>query len=118
MYYFIYDIFLVRTIFGESIKAIYKHDRKDWVLSWPGQIVIAGSQTFWTAEVERGLRDNKLDKFLNKILLANVSFYNIFSTHIGNKKNTRKFLYQFQLSLVIFKSCLWSFTSKNKMINI
>ncbi|KAL0272752.1 UNVERIFIED_CONTAM: hypothetical protein PYX00_005610 [Menopon gallinae] len=38
-------------------------DRNEWVLSWPGQIVIAGSQTYWTANVEDGIRENRLDQY-------------------------------------------------------
>lgn len=53
---------------------IYKKDRKEWVLCWPGQIVIAGSQTYWTAGVEQGISTNTLPEFF-EILLENVSIY-------------------------------------------
>lgn len=29
--------------------------RTEWVLSWPGQVVIAGCQTFWTTEMSESL---------------------------------------------------------------
>ncbi|KXJ11002.1 Dynein heavy chain 1, axonemal [Exaiptasia diaphana] len=35
--------------------------RTDWVLQWPGQVVIAGCQTFWTKEVTQALIDGKLE---------------------------------------------------------
>lgn len=65
----------VRTIFGSAYSDIYDKSRGQWVLEWPGQIVIAGSQTFWTTGVENGISTNTLDKFLNEILLVNVSIY-------------------------------------------
>ncbi|XP_041836448.1 dynein heavy chain 1, axonemal isoform X2 [Melanotaenia boesemani] len=34
--------------------------RADWVLSWPGQVVIAGCQVFWTAEVSEALEQGDL----------------------------------------------------------
>lgn len=38
----------------------FKVDRTEWVLQWPGQIVIAGCQTFWTTEVSESLEDGNL----------------------------------------------------------
>ncbi|XP_048578532.1 dynein axonemal heavy chain 1-like isoform X2 [Nematostella vectensis] len=34
--------------------------RTEWVLQWPGQVVIAGCQTFWTREVTEALQENSL----------------------------------------------------------
>jgi dynein heavy chain len=40
------------NIVKESVEAYKNTPRKDWVIDWPGQIVLAGSQIYWTAEVE------------------------------------------------------------------
>ena len=58
----------VRTTIGESLEDIEIKDRTQWVLEWPGQIVIVGSQTTWTAGVENGLANNTLEKFYNGML--------------------------------------------------
>lgn len=34
--------------------------RAEWVLSWPGQVVIAGCQVFWTTEVSEALEQGDL----------------------------------------------------------
>ncbi|GLV39944.1 Dynein heavy chain at 36C [Carabus blaptoides fortunei] len=53
----------VRLTFGDSMADMAKKSRNEWVLQWPGQIVIAGCQTFWTAEVEKAILSSKLKEF-------------------------------------------------------
>lgn len=43
-------------------KTIFQVERTDWVLQWPGQIVIAGCQTYWTTEVSEALEEGNLDE--------------------------------------------------------
>ena len=55
-----YTVFQVRdvmrssliNIVKESVEAYKTAPRKEWVIDWPGQVVLAGSQIYWTAEVE------------------------------------------------------------------
>lgn len=38
--------------------------RTQWVLNWPGQVTIAGCQTYWTMEVAEALEANNLSNQL------------------------------------------------------
>lgn len=42
--------------------------RTDWVLKWPGQVVIAGCQTYWTSEVTEALENKCLKEGYQKLL--------------------------------------------------
>jgi len=42
--------------------------RTEWVLKWPGQLVIAGCQTYWTAEVSEALEQQDLEGYVPKLL--------------------------------------------------
>lgn len=66
----------MRTVLGESLQDIVGKPRTEWVLRWPGQVVIAGSQTVWTAGVEEGIRNDRLEHFLKNEMLTNVSVIN------------------------------------------
>ncbi|XP_020624937.1 dynein heavy chain 12, axonemal-like [Orbicella faveolata] len=52
------DVMLVsiRDIIERAVQAYATDDRKVWVLSWPGQIVICVSQIYWTQEVHEAIR--------------------------------------------------------------
>ncbi|KAK7127569.1 hypothetical protein R3I93_020220 [Phoxinus phoxinus] len=50
----------VRDNISRSLQAYVEHPRTEWVLSWPGQVVIAGCQTFWTQEVSESLEKGDL----------------------------------------------------------
>lgn len=45
----------VREFLRISIEAYPEMERPDWVLKWPGQVVIAGCQTYWSKEVEEAI---------------------------------------------------------------
>ena len=41
----------LREVMAEAVEAYPKTPRKEWVLNWPGQVVLASSTIHWTAEV-------------------------------------------------------------------
>jgi dynein heavy chain len=41
--------------------------RTIWSTQWPGQIVLAISQIFWTTEVETAIKKGKLKDYLQKL---------------------------------------------------
>ena len=72
-------VFMEDTVFIDGCCPVsaLQTQRTDWVLKWPGQVVIAGCQTFWTTEVSEALRagdiqgikvrlDNQVRKFQEK----------------------------------------------------
>ncbi|CAI8052368.1 Dynein heavy chain 1, axonemal [Geodia barretti] len=66
----------VERVMRDSLKAIIEEaledypqvPRTEWVLKWPGQVVIAGCQTFWTAEVSSTLQDGHLPDLYQNLL--------------------------------------------------
>uniref|UniRef100_A0A8C5TGG8 Dynein axonemal heavy chain 12 n=1 Tax=Malurus cyaneus samueli TaxID=2593467 RepID=A0A8C5TGG8_9PASS len=47
----------VRDVIARSRLAYLETERKQWVLEWPGQVVLCVSQMYWTSEVHEVLRD-------------------------------------------------------------
>ncbi|XP_071830856.1 dynein axonemal heavy chain 1-like isoform X2 [Apostichopus japonicus] len=54
----------LRKILGDALEEYPKTPRTEWVLNWPGQIVIAGCQAFWTKMVEDALNEKNLPELL------------------------------------------------------
>ena len=52
--------FSLRLVIQDSLKDYKVKAREKFVLSWPGQVVIAVCQTYWSAEVTEALLQNKL----------------------------------------------------------
>ncbi|XP_008850074.1 dynein heavy chain 1, axonemal [Nannospalax galili] len=50
----------VRDIIEKAIKVYPTIPRTQWVLNWPGQVTIAGCQTYWTMEVAKALEDGNI----------------------------------------------------------
>ncbi|XJO76015.1 hypothetical protein BDV3_006595 [Batrachochytrium dendrobatidis] len=46
----------VKKVIRDAIGTYSTQTRASWVLNWPGQAVLAGSQTFWTTEVTEALK--------------------------------------------------------------
>ncbi|XP_034961986.1 dynein axonemal heavy chain 1 isoform X2 [Zootoca vivipara] len=63
----------VRDNIERSIKVYPKTPRTTWVLDWPGQVTIAGCQTFWTKEVSEALEAGDLATRLFPQLSAQLS---------------------------------------------
>ena len=41
----------LREVTAKAVEAYRTTPREEWVLNWPGQVVLAGSGVHWTAEV-------------------------------------------------------------------
>lgn len=55
--------------------------RTQWVLSWPGQVTIAGCQTYWTMEVSQALETISLSTQLFPQLTQQVGVQRVTATH-------------------------------------
>ncbi|NXX96308.1 DYH1 protein, partial [Centropus bengalensis] len=63
----------VRDSIERSIGVYSETPRTEWVLQWPGQVVIAGCQIFWTKEVSEALEAGDLSTRLFPQLSAQLS---------------------------------------------
>lgn len=55
----------LRDIAEQSIGAYFTAVREEWILAWPGQIVLCASQVHWTSDVSESFADNSTEKYLN-----------------------------------------------------
>lgn len=53
----------LREVCQKATQAYSKIPRGEWVLQWPGQIVLAASQIHWTSEVTQVMNVQILTKF-------------------------------------------------------
>eukprot|EP01116_Phalansterium_solitarium_P017128 TRINITY_DN413_c0_g1_i5.p1 TRINITY_DN413_c0_g1~~TRINITY_DN413_c0_g1_i5.p1 ORF type:complete len:4163 (-),score=2181.62 TRINITY_DN413_c0_g1_i5:539-13027(-) len=60
----------VRSALKSGVEAYVTKPRTEWVLDWPGQVVLAGSQVFWTKGVETAITEGPagLKKFYEQQL--------------------------------------------------
>lgn len=49
-----------------ALGAYYKSERVNWVVNWPGMVVICVSSIIWTAEVEKCIQDRTMDAMAKK----------------------------------------------------
>ncbi|XP_054262356.1 dynein axonemal heavy chain 1-like [Macrosteles quadrilineatus] len=52
----------------KALNTIEHQERSRWVLEWPGQLVIAGCQTYWSAHVEEGIHTHTLEAYYQEML--------------------------------------------------
>ena len=57
----------IRNALEVGISTYNTMDRTDWVLANPAQIVLNGSQVFWTSEVEEAFDGNVLEQYAKKL---------------------------------------------------
>ncbi|XP_043666184.1 dynein axonemal heavy chain 1-like [Vespula pensylvanica] len=58
----------LREIIGEALQIVEETSRKEWVYMWPGQVVLCGGQTYWTAHVEDAIKRDALWTFYEVML--------------------------------------------------
>ncbi|XP_014255049.1 dynein heavy chain 3, axonemal isoform X1 [Cimex lectularius] len=56
----------LKDICQDAIKAYRISARTDWVISWPGMIVLCGSSVNWSYEVSHAIEHQKLTNYLEK----------------------------------------------------
>lgn len=54
----------LKDVIARSVIAYAHGTRKDWVLQWPGQVVICGDSIFWTADVSDSIQNGTLKDYL------------------------------------------------------
>ena len=56
----------INTIMGKSVASYAVTDRKQWVLEWPGQIILGCDQVYWSRETEEAITKNDLEGYYNQ----------------------------------------------------
>nr|XP_043909238.1 dynein axonemal heavy chain 3-like [Solea senegalensis] len=56
----------VRHVIHQGVIQYAELPRKEWVLKWPGQVVICASSIFWTSEVSEAIKSNSLHAYVEK----------------------------------------------------
>ena len=50
----------LRAQLSQALEAYSEPERPEWVLSWPGQLVIAGCQSVWSANTDHAIATGAL----------------------------------------------------------
>ncbi|XP_060831781.1 dynein axonemal heavy chain 1-like [Bombus pascuorum] len=58
----------IRNIIGAALLVVDEIPRKTWVYMWPGQVTLCCGQTYWTAQVENGIRSKTLSDYYHRLL--------------------------------------------------
>ena len=67
----------LQEVMSEAVTAYPQNPRTDWVLSWPGQVVLASSIIYWTKEVTQVGQEMILA--VNKVYDKSKLMYCVFS---------------------------------------
>ncbi|XP_052808511.1 dynein axonemal heavy chain 1-like isoform X3 [Mya arenaria] len=59
----------LRQIIKESLGDYEKTPRTEWVLKWPGQVVLAGCSTYWATGVTEALENKNIKDFFHNSIL-------------------------------------------------
>ncbi|CAG7651642.1 unnamed protein product [Allacma fusca] len=54
----------LRDVTLKAVQAYEKVPRAEWVLNWPGQVIICGDSIFWTKDVSDAIQDGTLRNYL------------------------------------------------------
>ncbi|CAH2307190.1 dynein heavy chain 3, axonemal [Pelobates cultripes] len=61
-----YMLSSMRQVIQDGVEGYVEVPRKQWVLQWPGQVVICVSSIYWTQEVSEAIGQGTLQPFLSK----------------------------------------------------
>ncbi|KAF6040218.1 hypothetical protein EB796_001432 [Bugula neritina] len=56
----------LREVTSQAVEAYVKNVRTEWVLNWPGQVVLAASTIHWTGEVTEAINKSTLESYLKR----------------------------------------------------
>ncbi|XP_052086994.1 dynein axonemal heavy chain 1-like isoform X4 [Mytilus californianus] len=73
----------MRLIIKAALADYKVKPRVDWVLDWPGQVVICGCQTYWTEEVSQALAEGNLKERFDVLLSQLDDLRNLVRTNIS-----------------------------------
>lgn len=71
----------VDSTWGSLLMLSFQMLRTEWVLNWPGQVTIAGCQTYWTKEVAEALEADNISSKLFPQLSKQVELKRIGAPH-------------------------------------
>ncbi|ESO05091.1 hypothetical protein HELRODRAFT_172109 [Helobdella robusta] len=58
----------LKQLLKDALDDYIETPRDEWVLKWPGQLVIAGAQAYWSAQVTEAISSGTLNSYLEKLL--------------------------------------------------
>ncbi|XP_058476444.1 dynein axonemal heavy chain 3-like [Solea solea] len=56
----------VQDVIHQGVLQYAELHRKEWVLQWPGQVVICASSIYWTSEVSEAIKTKTLSNYVDK----------------------------------------------------